>query len=303
VGPEQVPSGAVVQVQSTVANGTVIGNLTATSALANGYLTAYPCDQSVPGVSNVNYTAAASRANMVAVRTDAQGQFCVRTSAPAHVVFDEFGTGLAELTQPPVRLADSRIDWSGPSQVITVDVDSPSSTWGRVSLWERGADGRFVRVHGPIFGWVGAAGVGKADAFTARTPAGIWTLTQAFGIKSNPGTRLPYFTVDRYDWWNGDSNSPGYNTRYRGVVGPPGSEHLLSYGKSYWYSVVMDYNIERTPYAGAAFFLHVANGEPTGGCVSVSEADMVRILQWLRPDQNPVISIGVQNDALDIVTS
>jgi L,D-peptidoglycan transpeptidase YkuD (ErfK/YbiS/YcfS/YnhG family) len=205
------------------------------------------------------------------------------------------------MAEVPVRKADSRRDWLGASQVVTVSVDSSSSTWHRMQLWQRGSDGRFVRVGSQKLGWVGEAGIGQANSWTARTPAGTYTLTQSFGIKSNPGTRLPFSKVDRYDWWNGDSTSPGYNTRYRGITGPPNSEHLLSYGKAYWYSVVIDYNTERTPYAGAAFFLHVATGEPTGGCVSVSEAHMVEIMRWLDPGLAPVITIGVTSDATGIV--
>jgi len=50
----------------------------------------------------------------------------------------------------------------------------------------------------------------------------------------------------------------------------------------------MDYNEEQTPYKGAAIFLHCwkeENGSPiaTGGCVAVSEENMVTILKTLKP--------------------
>ena len=296
-----VPAAGVVRVPTGIANGTVVGNLTVTGPAGSGHFTAYPCDQQRPFASNLNFVAGQTVANLAAVRTDAAGEFCVFTTQTAHVVFDEVATSTAIPAGAPVRIADSRTDWLGASQVMTVTVDRATSQWHTYSLWQRGQDGTFTRVFGPAYGWVGEAGVGQANSWTARTPAGVYTLTQSFGIKDNPGTRLPFFKVDKYDWWNGDSNSPDYNTRYRGVVGPPNSEHLIDYGKAYWYSVVIDYNTERVPYAGAAFFLHVATGEPTGGCVAVSEADMVRIMRWLDPGQNPVISIGVGADASEVV--
>lgn len=299
--PGPLAAETVVRVPTGIVNGTVLGNLTVTEAQGSGYFTAFPCEQQRPVVSNLNFVAGQTVSNMAAVRTNSAGEFCLFTSRAAHVVFDEVATSAVINAGLPVRTADSRRDWLGASQVITVSVASASSQWHTYSLWQRGADGRYARVFGPAYGWVGEAGVGQANSWTARTPAGVYTLTQSFGIKDNPGTRLPFFKVDKYDWWNGDSTSPDYNTRYRGVVGPPNSEHLIDYGRAYWYSVVIDYNTERVPYAGAAFFLHVATGEPTGGCVSVSEADMVRIMRWLEPGQNPVISIGVGSQASAIV--
>ena len=300
-GAQAPPDGHVVRVRAKTSGGTVFGNLTVTEGRGSGYLTAFACDQPRPTTSNLNYLSRQAVSNFVAVRTDPAGEFCVYLSRSAHVVFDESATSIAILAAQPHRLADSRRDWLGAGQIMTVSVDRSSNTWHTYSLWERQSDGRFTRVFGPAYGWVGEAGIGQANSWTPRTPAGVYTLTQSFGIKDNPGTRLPFFKVDQYDWWNGDSTSPGYNTRYRGVTGPPNSEHLIDYGKAYWYSVVIDYNTERIPYAGAAFFLHVATGGPTGGCVSVSEQDMVRIMRWLDPAKNPVISIGVGAEASVIV--
>lgn len=299
--PAMPVDGQIVRVPTGVRSGTVIGNLTVTEGLRPGYFIAFPCDGAPPVASNLNYVARQTVSNVAAVRTDAAGEFCVYVSNSAHVVFDEIATSTAIAAGTPNRVADSRRDWLGASQIMTVSVDSATTTWHTYSLWERQPDGRFTRVFGPAYGWVGEAGIGQANSWTPRTPAGIFTLTESFGIKDNPGTRLPFFKVDRYDWWNGDSTSPDYNTRYRGVTGPPNSEHLITYGKAYWYSVVIDYNTERIPYAGAAFFLHVATGEATGGCVSVSEVDMVRIMRWLDLAKNPVISIGVGSDATAVV--
>jgi L,D-peptidoglycan transpeptidase YkuD (ErfK/YbiS/YcfS/YnhG family) len=62
----------------------------------------------------------------------------------------------------------------------------------------------------------------------------------------------------------------------------------------YEYAVVIDYN--RTPVtqgAGSAFFLHVTVGQPTQGCVSIDESDLLRILRWLKPADHPRILMGI----------
>jgi hypothetical protein len=231
-GAAAVPAEGVVRVATGRSNSTVVGNITVTGTQGSGYVTVYPCENPRPATSNLNYVGGQTVANLAAVRTDSSGHFCMHTTTGTHLLFDEFAYSTSVMAEVPVRKADSRRDWLGASQVVTVSVDSSSSTWHRMQLWQRGSDGRFVRVGSQKLGWVGEAGIGQANSWTARTPAGTYTLTQSFGIKSNPGTRLPFFKVDRYDWWNGDSTSPGYNTRYRGITGPPNSEHLLSYGKA-----------------------------------------------------------------------
>jgi L,D-peptidoglycan transpeptidase YkuD (ErfK/YbiS/YcfS/YnhG family) len=62
----------------------------------------------------------------------------------------------------------------------------------------------------------------------------------------------------------------------------------------YNYAVVIDYN--RSPVvqgAGSAFFLHVTDGNPTAGCVSIPQANLVSIMGWLAPSTHPRILIGV----------
>jgi L,D-peptidoglycan transpeptidase YkuD (ErfK/YbiS/YcfS/YnhG family) len=62
----------------------------------------------------------------------------------------------------------------------------------------------------------------------------------------------------------------------------------------YDHALVIDYNRwPAVPGAGSAFFLHVANGAPTAGCVAVDDADLTAIMRWLDPAARPLIAIGV----------
>jgi hypothetical protein len=70
---------------------TAVLNLTVTDTADAGYAVAFPCDQAMPDVSNVNYGQADTVANLVAVRLSGAGSVCVATSARANVVVDLAG--------------------------------------------------------------------------------------------------------------------------------------------------------------------------------------------------------------------
>jgi L,D-peptidoglycan transpeptidase YkuD (ErfK/YbiS/YcfS/YnhG family) len=182
-------------------------------------------------------------------------------------------------------------------QVITVVAASKSSTTATLTAWTRQGNGWRADI-GPITANVGSAGVGAASETTSRTPAGVFGLTEAFGIAGNNGTKLPYFQVDDSDWWVSDTASAAYNTHVRCAAGSctfneKAGERLAAAGSVYNHAVVINYNRGPiTPGAGSAFFLHVSNGRATAGCVSVPSAQLDAIMRWLDPGQRPVINIG-----------
>ena len=179
-----------------------------------------------------------------------------------------------------------------------------SSTTARLDLWQRSSLGGFWHAAGPVHAYVGWNGVGQASEGRGRTPAGVFGLTQAFGNQPNNGTRLPYFQAGRNDWWNSVPSSPAYNTHQVQSYSPGGaSENLYTIGPVYAHAVVIDYNrFPVVPGAGSAFFLHIANGGPTLGCVAVDSASLDSIMRWLTPTAHPVISIGVGGQATSIIT-
>lgn len=202
-------------------------------------------------------------------------------------------TGLAALSvalAPPAS-ADASPAPANSRQLITVNAPTAGSTTASLFAYEHGADGFWHLAFGPIAARVGDDGIGAASEGSGRTPAGTFALTQAFGRLANPGTKLKYFQTDSFDWWDENPSSPTYNLHVRQAGSPGGaSENLYYSGRVYDYAVNMNYNLGRVPGAGSAFFLHVTNGQPTAGCVAVSQADMARILKWLDPAKNPYIS-------------
>lgn len=200
----------------------------------------------------------------------------------------------------PARAADQ------PGQVITVRAQTASSTTAVLEAWER-RDGKNVRVRGPIRVYVGQDGVGRASEYVSRTPKGVFSLTEAFGRAKDPGTALPYVRVGYSHWWVSDVGSRYYNTMRTCSPGAwcgfsqSRSEQLGAIGV-YSYALVMDYNRDPVvPGRGSAFFLHVSEGKPTQGCISMPARDMKWLLRWLEPAASPMISVNVGDAAYGVL--
>ncbi len=188
------------------------------------------------------------------------------------------------------------------TQVITVQHFSGDRAV--VKAWQR-VSGGWVQVMG-YYGHVGARGViagTKRVQGDDKTPTGTYTLTQAFGIGGNPGTKLSYFRVHADDWWVEDNHSAYYNQHRTSEQGGfnmklsentvNGSEHLITHTQAYLQAVVINFN--RWPavrYRGAGIFLHIDTGHGTAGCVSIPKAGLLRIMRWLNPAAHPVIAIA-----------
>jgi L,D-peptidoglycan transpeptidase YkuD (ErfK/YbiS/YcfS/YnhG family) len=190
-----------------------------------------------------------------------------------------------------------QVDVGASTQVVTVVAPSARSTTAKLTAWQLGPSG-WAAVLGPVPARVGSAGIGAASESTTRTPAGAFTLTEAFGRAGNPGAALPYRVVDGQDWWVSDVDSPLYNQHARCAPGTcpfneGAGENLSSAGAVYDHAVVIDYNRAGVPGAGSAFFLHVSNGAPTAGCVAIDGGSLTEVLRWLDPGARPLIAIGV----------
>jgi L,D-peptidoglycan transpeptidase YkuD (ErfK/YbiS/YcfS/YnhG family) len=182
-------------------------------------------------------------------------------------------------------------------QALTVVASAQSDTQGTLQAWRK-VGGGWQRVGPSIPAWLGSAGMTPHPSEqTSATPMGSYPLTHAFGHDTDPGTALKYVHTTAADWWISQPG-PLYNTMQRCaancafVQGDP-NEHLYYETPYYNYAVVIDYNDAPVRQgAGSAFFLHVAIGAPTAGCVSIDQGQLVRIMRWLDPSQHPRILIG-----------
>jgi L,D-peptidoglycan transpeptidase YkuD (ErfK/YbiS/YcfS/YnhG family) len=202
---------------------------------------------------------------------------------------------IAQPSPPSVRSPSRPAQPAQAADAQRVSVTAPSrrSTVAVVQRWvHRG--GRWVRVGAAMHARVGAAGLTRRPSEkVAATPIGSFSLTQAFGASANTHdriTKLRYIHIRYGDTWGAKPKRRTYNRYYnchcRGATLFALRHSLFRYG------MVIDYN--RTPVvpgAGSGFFLHVANGRPTGGCVAVPAGNVRTLLRWLRPDLHPRIVI------------
>ena len=106
---------------------------------------------------------------------------------------------------------------------------------------------------------------------------------------------FPYRSVYSYDYWDDDPQSPLYNEWVDARTASPGlNPEPMHNVPAYDYAAVIAYNTARTPGLGSAIFLHAGTGSATAGCVSLPVTELLAVLRWLKPADNPKIDIGAQ---------
>jgi L,D-peptidoglycan transpeptidase YkuD (ErfK/YbiS/YcfS/YnhG family) len=201
---------------------------------------------------------------------------------------------MAVCSPPPVPAAASQ-------QLITVESPTARSTYASARLWTR--SGRCWKVvAGPWTARVGRNGVSaRHREGDGTTPTGTYALdSTVYGNQPDPGVRYRYHRIACGDWWDEDPSSPTYNSFQQVPCGvrPPfraESEGLWKATNAYRYLIPIRYNAgPAVPGRGSAIFLHVQRPNPTNGCVSLPEAQLVQTLRWLRPTAQPRIAIRVR---------
>jgi L,D-peptidoglycan transpeptidase YkuD (ErfK/YbiS/YcfS/YnhG family) len=227
------------------------------------------------------------------VRTSADAGSSVASVAPLA------GGVRATRSVPRLAIADHLGAEGGAGQLIVVEVSALGDTYAQLQAFDR-VGGAWVAAFAPVTARLGRNGISAHHMEgDGTTPAGTFTMTEAFGNSPNPGTHLPYRPVHVNDEWVSDSTSRYYNTWQ---VGPANgrwssSEKLWTFTTAYAYAVVIDYNrFPVVPYRGDGIFLHVQTGSPTSGCVAIDRGELVSIMRWLDPSKAPRIAIGT--DAL-----
>ncbi|MER7171468.1 L,D-transpeptidase family protein [Streptomyces mesophilus] len=116
-----------------------------------------------------------------------------------------------------------------------------------------------------------------------RSPVGVFTLSDAGGVRAEPGAKLPY-------------------TRSAAAFTAP-----RSWPRTHWHDfdlvIAIDYNrVKGTAPSdptrpegrakGGSIWLHLDHGSGTSGCVSLPEQGMEQLLRTLDPERDPVIVMG-----------
>jgi L,D-peptidoglycan transpeptidase YkuD (ErfK/YbiS/YcfS/YnhG family) len=172
------------------------------------------------------------------------------------------------------------------TQVIEIATAGMGSTSGTARTYERDGDRwRIVRRAMPAF--VGVHGLSwptRRHSGDGTTPIGNYGFVYGFGSRKDPGvTGLGWRRLVPGTCWAGTQRK--YNRWVHRTPCNAADENLWSNaGVAYRYAAVIDFNYEKPVYGrGSGIFLHVQKGRPTAGCVSLSEADLVAVLRWMRP--------------------
>lgn len=176
-------------------------------------------------------------------------------------------------------------------QVIVVRYQGQSR--GILRYYEQRTDGIWKK-RWSCNAYLGQKGIGKKKEGDQKTPKGIYSLGQSFGIRKNPGTKMPYVKVNPYHYWCSDSGSKYYNQLIRSdqTGHQCTGEHLIDYKKAYNYAIEIAYNKKGKPGKGSAIFLHCSRGRATAGCVAIPEKYMKKLLKQLNPEAHPKIIIN-----------
>ena len=174
-------------------------------------------------------------------------------------------------------------DWQAAGTAIPARIGRNGMAWGH---------GEFALTTPP--GWrIKKEGDGCA-------PAGVFRITQAFGVEAQPSLiKLPYIHCTAHHWGIDDVRSQFYNQIVddREVSTDwTGPETMVPTIGCYKLGAVIAHNPRNTPGLGSCIFMHIWQGEnvPTAGCTAMSEANLRKVLAWLDPHANPCLVQLVQ---------
>ena len=195
-------------------------------------------------------------------------------------------------------------------QAIIVTPVSSSSTQAKLRLYEK-LDGKWMKMSPDMKAYIGKNGfkpvkhapLSSSDRKKYKyegdgaTPTGVFSITSLFGWGENPGFNMPYRKTTSNDYWVSSSKKEEYNVWITKKGGPSGDWTVYEKLKipDYKYAAVIDYNIgsDRITGNGSAIFLHISDNRGyTSGCISLSEANLIKILKWLKPECKPIISLN-----------
>jgi L,D-peptidoglycan transpeptidase YkuD (ErfK/YbiS/YcfS/YnhG family) len=218
----------------------------------------------------------------------------VTTTAPTTTAAPPTTAALQTTTTAAPDPALARVGAAG--QAVVVTADRYSTTTATLTAYQRDGNG-WRRAFGPWTARLGTRGLappGEKREGDGRTPAGVYGFDFFFGVAADPGVKFPYRRVTNRIVWDDDPASPLYNTWVDLDRQQAGSEpEPMFVSPAYDHGAVIAYNTDRTPGLGSAIFLHVSNGGPTAGCVSLPAGQLIEVLRWLDPGRSPKIVLGV----------
>ena len=198
---------------------------------------------------------------------------------------------------PPAPLLVTRLVGVGSAaQVIAVSAAAYGRTVATLTAYQHDASG-WHQVFGPWqadVGYAGFAPPGQKREGDGRTPSGSFGFDFFFGVLGDPGVQFPFRVITGHNIvWDDDPSSSLYNQWVDTNTADAGAAPEPMDVSAYDFGAVIAYNMAPiVPGAGSAIFLHVSDGGPTVGCVSLPTSELLAVLRWLNPADQPRIIMG-----------
>ena len=226
------------------------------------------------------------------------------------ILFSFLGATAQVKTVPPPRV---EVPYSESLQAVVVTTKSWSAINGTAQLFERGNTKSNWRKFGKPFPVVvGVNGMAWSDGLNdlpsdtgrlmmktegdGKSPAGIFSLTTAFGTAENAGQfKLPFTKLNEFTECVDDVKSFHYNKIVNrmqvGIFDWKSSEKMLEIGEQYGLGVFVEHNYEKQKGAGSCIFLHIWKNSKSGtaGCTAMERKNIEIVAKWLDPNKNPVL--------------
>ena len=195
-------------------------------------------------------------------------------------------------------------------QAIVVTTENWDAIKGNAQRFERAGINEKWKIIGNSFPVVvGKNGLGwSADARMksetephkiegdGKAPAGIFSLTSAFGSSAKPAfVKLPFTQLTETVECVDDTISKQYNRIVDNKSVPvdwTSSERMLAVGAQYDLGVFVAHNSNPPEKGkGSCIFLHIWKSETTGtsGCTAMKRENIETVLGWLDASKNPVL--------------
>jgi L,D-peptidoglycan transpeptidase YkuD (ErfK/YbiS/YcfS/YnhG family) len=231
-----------------------------------------------------------------------------------------FALVLAGCAHAAMDATDAASHWQHARQMVVVTTGGWDDIHGRLRTFERidGGDWREAGIpRAVVIGRTGAAwGIGLHDIPTddsragdagpvkregdGRSPAGVFTVGEAFGYAPSAATGLRYDAMDAGDYCVDVSGSPYYNRIVDSAqVGTdaikdstePMRRDLHADGdQRYRLGFVIEHNPQGTAMGGSCIFGHLwkTPDTATSGCTAMAPDSMQWLLGWLDAKSQPV---------------
>jgi D-alanyl-D-alanine dipeptidase len=195
----------------------------------------------------------------------------------------------------------------GYQQVLLVSATDFNSSTALLQRYESNSS-KFYKVGTPItvnlgrngLGWDNSALPFAIDANEpqkhegdGRAPSGIFPIKKTFGRAKSQNSSMAYLQTTPNLICIDDEKSPFYNqlVKVDSNITTKSFEWMQRDDGLYTLGILIKHNPNNISGRGSCVFMHIQKGvdSPTSGCTSMDKKDLKNLIEWLKPEANPLL--------------